>query len=137
MPTWFGRSLGHTRYSSCRVLPVARARTRSPRLGASGWRAADLLATAFGGRPRPRLAAEAVASAAATDVVRLAGGVLPTRVSTRSAVSGSVNRVATAARSVARRASRSLTLVFSALIWSNIVDDVLSMVALVVSGRSR
>ena len=27
------------------------------------------------------------------------------------------------------RANRSLTLVFSALIWSNIVDDVLSMVA--------
>jgi hypothetical protein len=62
-------------------------------------------------------------------VVRLAGGVLPTRVSTRSAVSRSVNRVATVARSVLRRASRSLTLVFSALIWSNIVDDVLSMVA--------
>ena len=87
------------------------------------------LATAFGGRPRPRLAAEAMASAAATDVVLLAGGVLPTRVSTRSAVSRSVNRVATAARSVSRRSSRSLTFVLSALIWSSIVDGVLGMVA--------
>jgi len=37
--------------------------------------------------------------------------------------------VATVARSVSRRASRSLTFVFSALIWSNIVDVVLGMVA--------
>ena len=58
----------------------------------------------------------------------LAGGVLLTRVSTRSAVSRSVNRVATVARSVSRRASRSLTFVFSTLIWSNI-DVVLGMVA--------
>jgi hypothetical protein len=62
-------------------------------------------------------------------VCLLEGGVLPTRVSTRSAVSRSVNRVATVARSVSRRASRSLTFVFSALIWSNIVDVVLGMVA--------
>jgi hypothetical protein len=38
--------------------------------------------------------------------------------------------VATVARSVSRRASRSLTFVFSALIWSNIVDVVLGMVAI-------
>jgi ABC-type dipeptide/oligopeptide/nickel transport system permease component len=37
--------------------------------------------------------------------------------------------VATVARSVSRRASRSLTLVFSALIWSNIVGVVVGMVA--------
>jgi hypothetical protein len=37
--------------------------------------------------------------------------------------------VATAARSVSRRASRSLTFVFSALIWSNIVGVVLGIVA--------
>jgi ABC-type dipeptide/oligopeptide/nickel transport system permease component len=37
--------------------------------------------------------------------------------------------VATVARSVLRRASRSLTLVFSALIWSNIVGVVVGMVA--------
>ena len=102
---------------------------RAPRLGALGVRPADLLAAALGGRPRPRLAVGAFASAAAADVVLLAGGALLTRVSTRSAVSRSVSRVATVARSVLRRASRSLTLVFSALIWSNIVDDVLSMVA--------
>jgi ABC-type dipeptide/oligopeptide/nickel transport system permease component len=63
------------------------------------------------------------------DVVLLAGGVLLTRVSTRSAVSRSVNRVATVARSVSRRASRSLTLVFSALIWSNIVGVVVGIMA--------
>jgi hypothetical protein len=39
--------------------------------------------------------------------------------------------VATVARSVSRRASRSLTFVFSALIWSNIVDVVLGMVAFI------
>ena len=92
-------------------------------------RPADLLATALGGRPRPRLAVGAFASAAAADVVLLAGGVLPTRVSTRSAVSRSVSRVATAARSVSRRASRSLIFVFSALIWSNIVGVMVGMMA--------
>jgi len=61
-------------------------------------------------------------------VVLLAGGVLLTRVSTRSAVSRSVNRAVTVARSVSRRASRSLTFVFSAPIWSNIVGDVAGMV---------
>ena len=102
---------------------------RSPRLGALGVRPADLLAAALGGRPRPRLAAGAFASAAAADVVLLAGGVLLTRVSTRSAVSRSVSRVATAARSVSSRASRSLILVFSALSWSNIVGVVVGIVA--------
>jgi hypothetical protein len=71
----------------------------------------------------------AFASGAAADVVLLAGGVLPTRVSTRSAVSRSVRRVAVAARSVSRRASRSLIFVFSALIWSNIVGVVIGMMA--------
>jgi hypothetical protein len=37
--------------------------------------------------------------------------------------------VATVTRSVSRRASRSLSFVFSALIWSNIVGVVLGMVA--------
>ena len=92
-------------------------------------RAADLVAAAVGGRPRPRLMAGALVSAAATEVGLLAGGVLLTRVSTRSAVSRSVNRVVTVARSVSRRASRSLSLVFSALIWSNIVGVALGMVA--------
>ena len=102
---------------------------RSPRLGALGVRPADLLAAALGGRPRPRLAVRAFASAAAADVVLLAGGVLLTRVSTRSAVSRSVNRVVTVARSVSRRASRWLIFVLSALIWSNIVGVVVGMVA--------
>jgi hypothetical protein len=57
------------------------------------------------------------------------GSILLGRVSTRSAVSRSVNRVATVARSVSRRASRSLTFVFSALIWSNIVGVVVRIVA--------
>ena len=93
-------------------------------------RPGDLLAAALGGRPWPRLAVGAFAPAVAADVVLLAGGVVLTRVSTRSAVSRSVNRLATVARSVSRRASRSLTFVFSALIWSNIVVDVvLGMVA--------
>jgi hypothetical protein len=110
---------------------VARARTRSPRLGALDLRPADVLAlaAALGGRPRPRLAVGAFASAAAADVVLLAGGVLLTRESTRAAVSRSVSRVATAARSVSRRASRSLIFVFSALIWSNIVGVVVGIVA--------
>jgi hypothetical protein len=73
----------------------------------------------------------AFASAAAVDVLLLAGGDLPTCVSTRSAVSRSVSRVATAVRSVSRRASRSLIFVFSALIWSNIVGVVVGMVAFV------
>src|SRR4029077_11831440 len=92
MPTWFGRSLGHAAYSSCRVLPVARARTRSPKpaLCALGLRPADLLSAALGGRPRPRVAIAAFASAAEADL-SLLPGVLPTRVSTRSAVSRSVN----------------------------------------------
>ena len=84
---------------------------------------------AFGGRPRPRVAVAAFASVAAADVGLLAGGVLLTRVSTRSAVSRSVNWVATVSRSVSRRASRSLSFVFSALIWSNIVGVVVGMVA--------
>jgi len=71
----------------------------------------------------------AFASAAAADVVLRAGGVLATGVSTRSAVSRSFSRVATAARSVSRRASRSLIFVFSAPIWSNIVGVVVGMVA--------
>jgi ABC-type proline/glycine betaine transport system permease subunit len=71
----------------------------------------------------------AFASATAADLGLLAGGVLLTRVSTRSAVSRSVNLVATVARSVSRRASRSLTLVFSALIWCNIVGVVIGIVA--------
>ena len=104
---------------------MARASTRSPRLGALGLLPADLLAAALGGRPRPRLVAVAFAS----DVVLFADAVLPTRVSTRSAVSRSVRRVAVAARSVSRRASRSLIFVFSALIWSNIVGVVVGMVA--------
>src|SRR6266446_1816241 len=92
MPTWFGRSLGHAAYSSCRVLPVARARTRSrrPRLRALGSPPADLLVAALGGRPRPRVALEAFASAAEADLGLLAGGALLTRVSTRSAVSRSI-----------------------------------------------
>jgi hypothetical protein len=102
---------------------------RSPRLGAPGVRPADLLAAALGGRPRPRLAVGAFAFAAAADVVLLAGGVLLTRISTRSAVSRSVSRVAIAARSVSSRARRSLIFVFSALIWSNIVGVVVGMVA--------
>ena len=102
---------------------------RSPRLGALGVRPADLLAAALGGRPRPRLAVRAFVSAAAADVVLFAGGVWLTRVSTRSAVSRSVNRVVTVARSVSRRASRSLSFVFSVLIWSSIVVVVLRMVA--------
>jgi hypothetical protein len=69
------------------------------------------------------------ASSAAAEVVLLAGGVLLTRISTRSAVSRSVSRVATAARSVSRRVSRSLIFAFSALIWSSIVGVVVSMVA--------
>jgi hypothetical protein len=44
-------------------------------------------------------------------------------------LSKSVNRVATVARSVSRRASRSPSFVFSAPIWSNIVCVVLGMVA--------
>ena len=110
-------------FSKSRLFP------QPARLGALGLWAADLVAAAFGGRPRPRPAAGAFVSAAAVDVGLLEGGVLLTRVSTRSAVSRSVNRVTTVARSVSRRASRSLTLVFSVLIWSNIVDVVLSMVA--------
>jgi hypothetical protein len=50
-----------------------------------------LFAAAFGGRPRPLVAVEALASMAVVDVDLLAGGVLLTRVSTRSAVSKSVN----------------------------------------------
>src|SRR5262249_37298850 len=106
MPTWFGRSFGHARERSCRVLPVARARMGSPRLGRRRLLPAVLLAAVLGARPLPRLAVGAFASAVAADVVLLADGVLLMRVSTRSAVSRSVSRVATAARSVSRRASR-------------------------------
>ena len=102
---------------------------RSPRLGVLGLRPADLLAAALGGRPRPRLLVGALASAAAADLGLREGGVLLTRLSTRSAVSRSVNRAATVARSVSRRASRSLTFVLSAPIWSNVVGVVLGMVA--------
>jgi hypothetical protein len=92
-------------------------------------RPAGLLAAALGGRLRPRLAVGVFASAAAADVVLLAGGVLLTRESTRSAVSRSVSRVATAARSVSRRASRSLIFFFSTPIWSNIVGVVVGVAA--------
>src|ERR1700737_4401838 len=100
MPTWFGRSLGHAAYSSCRVLPVARARTRSPRprLRALGSPPPDLLVAALG-RPRPRVALEAFASAAGVDLGLLAGGALLTRISTRSPLSRSINGGATFPRS--------------------------------------
>src|SRR4029077_14008979 len=126
MPTWFGRSLGHAAYSSRRVLPVARARTRSPRpwLRALGSRPANLLVAALGGRPRPRVAVCAFDSAAEADLGLLAGGVLLTLVSTRSPVSRSIIWVVILARAASRRASRSLTFVFSTLIWSNIVGVV-------------
>src|SRR6516164_104268 len=93
MLTWFGRSPGHAAYNSRRVLPVARARTRSPKLGvrAPASRPPDLLVPALGGRPRPCLASNVFPSAAATDLGLLAEGVVLTRVSTRSAVSRSVN----------------------------------------------
>jgi hypothetical protein len=68
-------------------------------------------------------------ASAAANLVLLVGGILLTRVSTRSAVSRSVNRAAIVARSVSRRDSRPLTFVFSALIWSNIVGVVVGMVA--------
>ena len=96
---------------------------RSPRLGAPMSRPAALLAVALDVRLRPRLAVGAFASAAVADLVLLAG-VLPTRISTRSAVSRSVNCAVTVARSASRRASRSPTFVFSALIWSNILGVV-------------
>jgi len=96
-----------------------------------GLRPADLLAAALDDRLRPRLAVAAFASAGEADVFLLAGGVLLTRESTRSAVSRSVSRVATAARSVSRRASRSLIFVFSTLIWFNIVGVVVCMVAFI------
>ena len=83
---------------TCRVkflsgFAVARARTRSPKpeLCALGLRPAGLLSAALGGRPRPRVAIAAFASAAEADLGLLPGGALPTRVSTRSAVSRSVN----------------------------------------------
>jgi hypothetical protein len=136
MLIWFGRSLGHARQSSCRVLPVASARTRSPRLGALGLRPADLLAAALEGRPRPRLVGGAFASAATADLVLLVSGVLLKRLSTRSAVSRSFNRTVTVARSVSRRASRSLTFDFSALIWPNIVGVMAGMVAFIGFSRS-
>src|SRR5438094_8546319 len=62
MPTWFGRSLGHAAYSFCRVLPVARRRMGSRRLGALGLRPADLLGVALGGRARLRVAVAVFAS---------------------------------------------------------------------------
>src|SRR5215471_7729698 len=93
MPTWFGRSPGHAAYNSGRVLPVARARTRSPKLGvrAPALRPTDLLVAALDGRPRPCLASNVFPSTAAGDLGLLAEGVVLTRVSTRSAVSRSVN----------------------------------------------
>ena len=107
---------------------------RSPRLGALMSRPATLLAVALDVRLRPRLASGAFAAAAAVaDLVLLAGGVLLTRISTRSAVSRSVNYAVTVARSASRRASRSPTFVFSALIWSNI----LSVVRMVAFGGFR
>src|ERR1700736_2503880 len=81
-----------------RIIPVGfcrwtRAKTRSPRprLRALGSPPANLLVAAFGGRPRPRVAVCAFASAAEADLGLLAGGVLLTRFSTRSAVSRSIN----------------------------------------------
>jgi hypothetical protein len=70
----------------------------------------------------------AFTSAAEVDLDLLAGSVLLTRTSTRSAVSRSINSVAIFARSTSRRASRSLIFVLSALIWSNIVGVVVGMV---------
>src|SRR5205823_12710527 len=93
-----------------------------------GLRLADLSVAVFGGRPRPRLAVEAFASAAAADVDLLARGVVLTRAITRSAVSRSINCAAICARSASRRTSRLLALVFSTLIWSNIVGVVVAMV---------
>ena len=88
MPTWFGRSPGHAAYNSRRVLPVARARTRSPKLGvrAPASRPPDLLVAALGGRPRPCLASNVFPSTAAADLGLLAEGVVLTRVSAAKAM---------------------------------------------------
>src|SRR5262249_17756928 len=69
-------------------------RSPRPELCALGLRPADLLSDALGGRPRPRGAIAAFASATEADLSLLLGGVLPTRVSTRSAVWRSVNWMA-------------------------------------------
>ena len=57
----------------------------------TGPRPADLPVAALGGRPRPRVPLEAFTSAAEASLGLLAGGVLLNRVSTRSAVSRSIN----------------------------------------------
>ena len=54
-------SISHSAYPPSANQMVARARTRSPRLGTLGLRAADLAAAALGGRPRPRLAGCSIA----------------------------------------------------------------------------
>src|ERR1700758_5357001 len=87
-------TLGKVPVGSCRQPRPGRARPGSVRLVCVLLVCLPLLADA----PRTRLAVRACAFAAAVDVVLLAGGVLLTRVSTRSAVSRSVNRVATVAR---------------------------------------
>ena len=70
-------------------------------MGALMSRPAALLAVALDVRLRPRLASGAFAAAAAVaDLVFLAGGVLLTRISTRSAVSRSVNCAVTVVRSI-------------------------------------
>jgi heme/copper-type cytochrome/quinol oxidase subunit 2 len=74
------------------------------------------------------LASNVFPSAAAADLGLLVEGVLLARVSTRSVVSRSVNWVAIFPRSASRRARRSLTFVFAALIWSKIVGIVVGMV---------
>jgi hypothetical protein len=72
----------------------------------------------------------AIVSLAAVGAGFLGGGALLKRASTRSAASRSVNSIATCVRSPSRRASRSLSFVFSAVIWSNIVGAVVGIVTL-------
>ena len=78
MLIWSGRSPGHAAYSSCRVLPVARARTRSPKLGvrAPASSPVALLVADLGGRLRPCWGADgdAFASAAEADLRLLPAG---------------------------------------------------------------
>ena len=109
-----GRSPGHAAYNSCRVLPVARSRTRSPKLRvrAPSSRPPDLVVPALGGRPRPCLASNVFPSTAAADLGLLAEGVVLTRVTTRSVVSRSVNEWQSFHDGRRGAQARSLTFVF-------------------------
>src|ERR1700737_701617 len=118
-PIWFGRAPLHAAVISCCVLPVAKARTCSPRVGEVRLPPAGF-AVAVLGRPRGRAGAAALVAVvgALAEAVFFARVPLLYRANTRSVASSSLSWPVSVSRCALTRASASLEL------WPEVGDGV-------------